>query len=36
MLNDKGLAKNHLGQVFRQPCCKHKPNFYWKSYICSN
>jgi len=21
MLNDKGLAKNHLGQVIRPPCC---------------
>jgi len=21
MLNHKGLAKDHLGQVFSQPCC---------------
>jgi len=21
MLNHKGLAKNHLGQVLSQPCC---------------
>jgi len=21
MLNHKGLAKDHLGQVLRQPCC---------------
>jgi len=36
MLNDKGLAKNQLGQVLRQRCCQHKPNFCWRRFVCSN
>jgi len=36
MLNEKGLANKQLGQVLRQPCCKHQPNFYWRRFICSN
>jgi len=35
MLDHKGLAKDHLGEVLSQPCCWHKLIFNWRHFTSS-